>query len=169
MVSGDTTMVDAVATALTACGIETVQPTRNQNTRKVSCNSTYRLRYWNWVLKKRRKKLMNELQQHLPLAVLKLTLTETFLFPGNISCNSTYRLRYWNLNYISYIYHFRSLQQHLPLAVLKLILPHIKTKQMPTVATALTACGIETALLWWYFLSVLLKVATALTACGIET
>ena len=39
----------------------------------------------------------------------------------------------------------------------------------PAVATALTACGIETESCFRHIYVLLLKVATALTACGIET
>ena len=85
------------------------------------------------------------LQQHLPLAVLKQIRPRQTMEQKQLQ-----------------------LQQHLPLAVLKpntLMYSHnIRAK----VATALTACGIETI-----FLQVSFKlsktVATALTACGIET
>ena len=63
-----------------------------------SCNSTYRLRYWN--------------------------LSDFLGRPGlRFSCNGAYRLRYWNKN-----------------QTLNLSLPSVAQK----VATALTACGIET-------------------------
>ena len=66
-------MTAVVATALTACGIETF---------------FYRSFFWIWQY---------ELQQHLPLAVLKLRLLIKVLRTRLDSCNSTYRLRYWNL------------------------------------------------------------------------
>ena len=85
------------------------------------------------------------LQQYLPLAVLK-------------QCHSHHRL------------FFLSLQQYLPLAVLKLQCQSFYSAEntIDSVATVLTACGIETnkgrelhsAKEW---------VATVLTACGIET
>ena len=62
-----------VATVLTACGIETFSwwipflPSIRH-----SCNSTYRLRYWNSI-------------------IIRRIITYNF-----ICCNSTYRLRYWN-------------------------------------------------------------------------
>ena len=86
----------------------------------LSCNSTYRLRYWNLVTPEGREIDMFTLQQYLPFTVLKLeffkfpklyidfvatvptvygieTNTDTeFNFGGVLSCNSTYRLRYWN-------------------------------------------------------------------------
>ena len=83
-----------VATVLTVYGIETwagVKPAF----KFFSCNSTYRLRYWN---------LVADLAQPLTVAVATvLTVygietmttfkTNEFAFAR---CNSTYRLRYWN-------------------------------------------------------------------------
>ena len=63
----------------------------------------------------------------------------------------------------------KRLQQRLPLAVLKPSIIEIR-KRKKIVATALTACGIETfirTLLHTY--CALIPVATVLTACGIET
>ena len=110
------------------------------------CNSTYRLRYWNYS---------NLNERSLKLA---------------FSCNSTYRLRYWNFHDILFYCFAESwLQQYLPLAVLKLskysnglhwiwklqqYLPLAVLKRLylnnngfgasVIVATVLTACGIET-------------------------
>ena len=62
------------------------------------------------------------------------------------------------------------LQQHLPLAVLKLNGFYAEYPVTFRVATALTACGIETVIIKNYAALLELKpVATALTACGIET
>ena len=91
----------------------------------VSCNSTYRLRYWNY---KRYGDFDNDvfrLQQCLPFTVLKQQMTP-FAMEAVIGCNSTYRLRYWNqqqqqkksLGIKS------GLQQYLPFTVLK----HIKRR-----------------------------------------
>ena len=38
-----------VATVLTACGIETSKICVRRLSLPLSCNSTYRLRYWNWI------------------------------------------------------------------------------------------------------------------------
>ena len=85
-------------------------------------------------------------------------------------CNSTYRLRYWN-SYQTLIHSgltLNKLQQYLPLAVLKLKRFISINIAFLSVATVLTACGIETvankSLIETYLL-----VATVLTACGIET
>ena len=59
----------AVATVLTACGIET-----------------------DYELAEGDGKFIITLQQYLPLAVLKLHFINTA--PNTVSCNSTYRLRY---------------------------------------------------------------------------
>ena len=87
-----------VATALTACGIETCK-----------CHEVY-IRVYNVlqqhlplaVLKRTHTYITmtcnsHTLQQHLPLAVLKQYHVGS-INPNSIeSCNSTYRLRYWNL------------------------------------------------------------------------
>ena len=134
-----------VATVLTACGIET-------DHNEVIFFEIY-----------------FELQQCLPLAVLKRygLSVPVHLLPRP-SCNSAYRLRYWNLNNLTNLWFLVS------------------------VATVLTACGIETKFnaksktrfvccnsayrlrYWndkgddWSSKSPKL-VATVLTACGIET
>ena len=61
-----------------------------------------------------------------------------------------------------------SLQQHLPLAVLKLEFRANNSIEV-FVATALTACGIETVMPLSDGTLASGFVATALTACGIET
>ena len=131
---------------LTACGIETPNTKNWLSVVVVSCNSAYRLRYWNnisvYVLF---TKFL--LQQCLPLAVLKHSLHQgeedwtrwfvaTVLTACGIEtpeedfapegvyfrCNSAYRLRYWNLKerYNKLGKEIELLQQCLPLAVLKL-------------------------------------------------
>ena len=87
----------------------------------MSCNSTYRLRYWNSLFIYFTSFTSNELQQHLPLAVLKQSKSLRWGKACLTSCNSTYRLRYWN-----------------SIGVIGLVIKPIG------VATALTACGIET-------------------------
>ena len=61
-----------VATVLTVHGIETLHRLLEFPIHNLSCNSAYRLRYWNflWVCRNQRQMCL--------------------------SCNSTYRLRYWN-------------------------------------------------------------------------
>ena len=86
-----------VATVPTACGIETSWMVNCKVAIITSCNSAYRLRYWN-----------------------EPPTLENAAF---VSCNSAYRLRYWNYTppfswMISPI--SMALQQCLPLAVLKL-------------------------------------------------
>ena len=111
-----------------------------------SCNSAYRLRYWN------RKELfrseaisVSALQQCLPLAVLKLSHNRSWL-PR--ICDG--------------------LQQCLPLAVLKPALhAALIVHKFLIVATVLTACGIETLVDTKDVNEI--NVATVLTACGIET
>ena len=137
----------------------------------MSCNSTYRLRYWNTVN-------------------FSFTTFNFFI----LSCNSTYRLRYWNLMKAIFGDAGDKLQQYLPLAVLKLLAPCLLLLLYHLVATVLTACGIETGLWnqnsvnsqvsscnstyrlrYWNETTKIQrakyphKVATVLTACGIET
>ena len=108
-----------------------------------SCNSAYRLRYWNvhkWCTAYNKS---SKLQQCLPLAVLKLNMP-------------FYRMK-----------NSEVLQQCLPLAVLKPESRPWRNGTFIVVATVLTACGIETT--YKQFFHLLLQVATVLTACGIET
>ena len=100
----------------------------NPNKNWISCNSTYRLRYWN-LLPIRTLSLLNlevatvltvygietngledqykyyvTLQQYLPFTVLK---PSSLLQPQSSHdgcCNSTYRLRYWNAPFLLKIY-----------------------------------------------------------------
>ena len=92
--------------------------------RMMSCNSAYRLRYWNnQITAPSTIASINQLQQHLLFTVLKLNICFQFIWMKNIvatvltvygietpprifhpyngykRCNSTYRLRYWNLKY----------------------------------------------------------------------
>ena len=132
----------AVATVLTACGIET-----------------------GWVSQDGRR---CKLQQYLPLAVLKLNFHSTKL-QKTFGCNSTYRLRYWNQQMKELLVSlckvatvltacgietWNVIRHHLPLSI---------------VATVLTACGIETFWAWLVQRDLRSHVATVLTACGIET
>ena len=85
-----------VATVLTVYGIETCQHFKCWfNVAFFSCNSTYRLRYWNPTFKVLvSSKLPIPLQQYLPFTVLKLVEVTTTRFIINFRCNSTYRSRY---------------------------------------------------------------------------
>ena len=136
------------------------------------CNSSYRLRYWNFF--------------------------STFLLFRfcNTGCNSAYRLRYWNATWEIYLrFNFLLLQQRLPFTVLKLHLSNALIKlicsyrlqqRLPftvlkhcffmiillllfKVATALTVYGIETNWMAASLPANFLYVATALTVYGIET
>ena len=112
----------SVATVLTACGIETGDDEAHRMDEDfVSCNSTYRLRYWN-VLNFHFIFLLSKIVATVLTACgieTSSQLKEISLF--SFSCNSTYRLRYWNS---SGGWHQCNL--------------------ITFVATVLTACGIET-------------------------
>ena len=116
----------AVATVLTACGIETTIHFSNIKTTYCRCcNSAYRLRYWNvihlgYFVSKHllRCNSAYRLRYWNPLEITSIKITCV------VSCNSAYRLRYWNLPRYSLsnrLHHYQ-LQQYLPLAVLKLSL-----------------------------------------------
>ena len=61
------------------------------------CNSTYRLRYWNWKNCKMRHSHALEVATVLTVyGIETLTPWPNMDRPHIISCNSTYRLRYWN-------------------------------------------------------------------------
>ena len=134
-----------VATVLTACGIETIanSPTAINF---FSCNSTYRLRYWNAVIIYSSPSNSCVLQQYLPLAVLKrncsilnntvlISTVATVLTACGIETQTLLNKRMWCLN----------------------------------VATVLTACGIETIAESSSLARLISSVVTVLTACGIET
>ena len=83
----------AVATVLTACGIETSQYIE----RNVSITFGLQQYLPLAVLKPINCSLgyiTNWLQQYLPLAVLKPQDIQLIVTEGIVSCNSTYRLRY---------------------------------------------------------------------------
>ena len=157
-----------VATALTACGIETRwYQLRQLTSYKVAtaltaCGiETFSFRH--------SFAENNELQQHLPLAVLK---QRCYIFCNDTileGCNSTYRLRYWNLIICSRsIYKIFSCNSTYRLRYWNVETLESKRCRELAVATALTACGIETSS-WHNVTKIIGIVATALTACGIET
>ena len=118
LVADFTQPLNIVATVLTACGIETdVLVSTKSTIYDTCCNSTYRLRYWNiWTERSMRWEKI-ALQQHLPLAVLKLTVHNSRVIDVEC-CNSTYRLRYWDHStLIPPSISSTLLQQYLPLVV----------------------------------------------------
>ena len=139
----------AVATALTACGIETSLHYYNNIIARYCCNGAYRLRYWNLsmifhvppflllvatALTACGIETCGDLQVYkICSKIVATALTacgiETFYFIMTqknfwCSCNGAYRLRYWNRRlYESFeTAYILELQRRLPLAVLKLLL-----------------------------------------------
>ena len=183
----------AVATALTACGIETRSWTDIWSIKRWALQQRLPLAVLKHLADQKdfKKFLLQQrlplavlklvvidchlgprtqlLQQRLPLAVLKLATDTEMKFRG--CCNSAYRLRYWNNCGEQYgLPIFFKLQQRLPLAVLKLSCGRFHPYRFQyRVATALTACGIETLSTNPNNADNNAFVATALTACGIET
>ena len=115
-----------VATVLTACGIETLEALTGWfGDDLFSCNSTYRLRYWNsrsdaisysfwWIPSCNstyRLRYWNKLDAVASSmdwkrcnSTYRLRYWNSFLYPLGINllrirCNSTYRLRYWNMSF----------------------------------------------------------------------
>ena len=159
----------AVATVLTACSIETNSSPSLGIRYVASCNSSYRLQYWNfqleYILVLLEHKVATvltacsietfqpsilfeytlcQLQQFLPLAVLKHKIIYFSCCRCIESCNSSYRLQYWNLASKTHITEDHDscnssyrLQYWNSLASLTYI--------SYLVATVLTACSIETA------------------------
>ena len=111
----------AVATVLTACGIETFLSISDLNNQYASCNSTYRLRYWNlpplYI-----PLYINHVATVLPACGIETITAVNSYRHVQFCCNSTYRLRYWNCH-DDY---------------------HNCCCDLFFVATVLTACGIET-------------------------
>ena len=110
------------------------------------CNSAYRLRYWNGE-SRYSKVAMQQLQQCLPFTVLKLTI--------KLWCGY-----YWNL---------LRLQQCLPFAVLKPTLFVIWSVYTTSLQQCLPLAVLKPIVRLWLLLCIIQTVATVLTACGIET
>ena len=161
----------SVATVLTACGIETLTVTC------VSYPKDFKLQqYLPLAVLKHLKinimiTLLERLQQYLPLAVLKRSFLVKKFNLDSLCCNSTYRLRYWNVCILDKMHSTISTSCNSTYRLRYWNHPHLFESlsfQRLTVATALTACGIETFQYSILFLD-RMSVATALTACGIET
>ena len=134
-----------VATVLTACGIETTSYILVLFSKIDSVATVLTACGIETLDNTGSKSLKSSLQQCLPLAVLKQRYTPNI----------------WSIS--------PTLQQCLPLAVLKLTLKQVvKANMYLSVATVLTACGIETMLVR-VSPPFTICVATVLTACGIET
>ena len=112
----------AVATVLTACGIET--PCCAKALTIIPLQQYLPLAVLKQLLFRLCKAVPKRLQQYLPLAVLK---------PFAATHKASFDLM---------------LQQYLPLAVLKQAASFISFVVLFGVATVLTACGIETAPYW---------------------
>ena len=137
----------------------------------LSCNSTYRLRYWNANFSRLFLTLLDAVATVLTVYGIETNVSPISTLLRASSCNSTYRLRYWN-NIIVDICVLVGilLQQYLPFTVLKLPLYLCFQGNLTMVATVLTVYGIET--IYHYYLLLVLyhdMVATVLTVYGIET
>ena len=191
-----------VATVLTVYGIETVPTLRDsQETRigslqqylpftvlkhllskrlllenNVGCNSTYRLRYWNfsnWLkhilsictLVATALTVYGIETHHLQFQYQYYSHVATALTACGIETPSFSAILGWNFlrlqqhlslavlkpeSFFQKVIQFNMLQQHLPLAVLKLLQYCRSATVIYTVATVLTACGIETPSLLHY-------------------
>ena len=111
----------AVATVLTACGIETLSKASSEYLCCKSCNSAYRLRYWNHSFSPSSSGWNSaQLQQCLPLAVLKLisSFHASSFSRALQQCLPLAVLKPPYSKWSTFIYDI-TLQQCLPLAVLK--------------------------------------------------
>ena len=112
----------------------------------ISCNSTYRLRYWNPLLIREVIFYFHSCNSTYRLRYWNTKIQNLSVSKSEPRCNSTYRLRYWNLVAdLAQPLTIILLQQHLPFTVLKRF-SHVNshTTNCCAVATALTVYGIET-------------------------
>ena len=158
-----------------------------------SCNSTYRLRYWNFGISAVNFNCAHSvataptvygIETVASSSVSKLyaiSCNSTYrlrywnvpmereLFPSIRSCNSTYRLRYWNIIWELVCFKLKVLQQHLPFTVLKLA-----NKEHETICIKV-CCNSTYRLRYWNrnipaaVVRQPSNVATAPTVYGIET
>ena len=139
-----------------------------ETNKRLSCNSTYRLRYWNNITNNLTSTIKDSCNSTYRLRYWNATPVSTPLITWlPACCNSTYRLRYWNLLLILSTSLDSPLQQYLLFTVLKHRELTSFKHSFNYVATVLTACGIETTFLE----NQKLKnhcVATVLTACGMR-
>ena len=85
-----------VATALTVYGIETMSDLFFRQFFTVfSCNSSYRLRYWNFSISPDWR-IKQEVATALTVYGIETTNSYPWCSLRTSSCNSSYRLRYWN-------------------------------------------------------------------------
>ena len=85
----------------------------------VSCNSTYRLRYWNFSTFFEPVRYCFGCNSTYRLRYWNGLRYERNHIQNHLRCNSTYRLRYWNWSPKSLSTSFARLQQYLPFTVLK--------------------------------------------------
>ena len=112
----------------------------------LSCNSAYRLRYWNYAVPLYGLSRLKRCNSAYRLRYWNSTELLISLPPLLIGCNSAYRLRYWNWSLLT------------------------DTSNRPLkVATVLTVYGIETRISLCREYIWIICVATVLTVYGIET
>ena len=84
----------AVATVLTACGIETNSTEKEENGAKIVATVLTACGIETSYQDVSQSEFVRQLQQYLPLAVLKPITSGSTTSTGFAGCNSTYRLRY---------------------------------------------------------------------------
>ena len=94
-----------------------------------SCNSTYRLRYWNFAVFCPFRLITHKgCNSTYRLRYWNSHEISPYHRYSYLSCNSTYRLRYWNIKFaVSPFFDISKLQQYLPFTVLKLPLVSVNT------------------------------------------
>ena len=170
--------------------------TNYRNFHVTSCNSTYRLRYWNrnnfcsktcivyrvatvltvYGIETRNSYLLSwvngvRLQQYLPFTVLKHSISIPNALKVFICCNSTYRLRYWNIRRRAFGIDWSAimLQQYLPFTVLKLYSLSVQLFLLVWLQQYLPFTVLKLYNLHRQCLRHFSGVATVLTVYGIET
>ena len=136
---------------LTACGIETLNNLSANSPISESCNSAYRLRYWNPCPFATTIVRTAMLQQCLPLAVLKLNVSNDNLasFCKLQQCLPLAVLKQ-SADPVGLL-HFSTLQQCLPLAVLK---PNILN---PISLYGLLSCNSAYRLRYWNMMNAIVQ------------
>ena len=111
-----------------------------------SCNSTYRLRYWNKTL-------------------IKVLMSN--MISG---CNSTYRLRYWNIAPL-WLWTAIFIVATVPTACgIETHVHHwYQLRQLTSCCNSTYRLRYWNSMIWPIILGAIIKVATVPTACGIET
>ena len=136
-----------------------------------SCNSAYRLRYWNPIWCSSIKRIVEKLQQCLPFTVLKHSIVS----PPFTTCISVatvltvYGIETYSNDKALEAQRLEELQQCLPFTVLKLSLLKVLNRIMDVLQQCLPFTVLKLRITTSRFRTMTNCVATVLTVYGIET